>query len=63
MPQAIECLLCKHQALSSNTSPTKKKKKKNVIVLMIFTESTRGTQAHVNPRKGLPATPLISHLP
>jgi hypothetical protein len=25
--QAVECLLCKHKTLSSNSSPTKKKKK------------------------------------
>jgi hypothetical protein len=28
MPQAVECLLCKSEALSSNPSPTKKKTKK-----------------------------------
>jgi hypothetical protein len=27
MPQAVECLLCKCKALSSNPSPTKRKKK------------------------------------
>jgi hypothetical protein len=31
MPQAIEHWLCKHEALSSNPSPTKKKKKKGNI--------------------------------
>jgi hypothetical protein len=27
--QVVECLLCKHEALISNPSPTKKKKEKN----------------------------------
>jgi hypothetical protein len=26
--QAVKCLLCEHEALSSNPSPTKKKKRK-----------------------------------
>jgi hypothetical protein len=29
MPQAVECLLCEHQALSSNHSNTQKNSKKN----------------------------------
>jgi hypothetical protein len=28
LDQVVECLLCKHEALNSNPSPTKKKKKK-----------------------------------
>jgi hypothetical protein len=39
MTQEVEHLLCKHEALHSNTSPTKKKKKKvlplNTIALKI----------------------------
>jgi hypothetical protein len=33
MAQAVECLLCKHEALSSNSSPIKKKK---YIYIYIF---------------------------
>jgi hypothetical protein len=28
--QVVECMLCKHRALSTNPSPTKKKKKKKM---------------------------------
>jgi hypothetical protein len=33
MAQAVECLLCKHEALSSNNSATKKKQKESKPVL------------------------------
>jgi hypothetical protein len=34
MPQAVECLLCKSEALSSNpTTPTKKKKKQKHFII------------------------------
>jgi hypothetical protein len=29
--QGVECLLCNHEALSSNPSPTKKRKRVNLI--------------------------------
>jgi hypothetical protein len=38
MAQAVECLLCKYEALSSNTMPQKKKKKKRVHIAFIKIE-------------------------
>jgi hypothetical protein len=31
--EVVECLFCKHEALSSNSSPTKKKKKKKEVIM------------------------------
>jgi hypothetical protein len=31
VPQVVESLFCKHNALSSNPSPTKKKRRKNMM--------------------------------
>jgi hypothetical protein len=36
MAQVVEYLLCKYEALSSNSSPTKKKKKKEIQILLII---------------------------
>jgi hypothetical protein len=30
--EAVECLLCKHEALSSNSSPTKTKQNKYAVI-------------------------------
>jgi hypothetical protein len=38
--QTVECLFCKHEALSSNHNPTKKKKKKNPCIREAYSIKT-----------------------
>jgi hypothetical protein len=45
MAQTVDCLLCKHEALNSNPSPTKKKKKEegNFVGLGTWGHGSSGT--------------------